>query len=41
MDAFVRACRCGKRPLLSSESTVETFWPEHKAKAMGWSSIQG
>ena len=35
MEALVRACCCGKRPRLSSESVIETFWPKHEAKVDG------
>ena len=37
---LVHACWCASVHS-SSESVIETFWPEHEAKATGWSSIQG
>ena len=41
IEALVRASCGGRRPLLSSESVIETSWPKHEAKATGWSSIRG
>jgi hypothetical protein len=41
IEALVRASCGGRRPLLSSESVIETSWPKHEAEATGWSSIRG
>jgi hypothetical protein len=41
IEALVRASCGGRRPLLSSESVIETFWPKARGEGDGMVEHRG